>query len=157
MKAMLSAANTAGKNGSPKGKSQKAQDTGPVLPLKLNGEKRSMPAADLLGPQKVDVLEEEGRQAKEPVVIDVGGLLELPDEERFAVLSFIAGIPHYRIPTGDVLQHDLFEATLALMVGHDDMGLYQSGKVAAIEAAILLYPEGLEGACDRIAKRLREL
>src|SRR5262245_12914470 len=140
MKAMLSAANTAGKNGSPKGKFPKAMGTGPVLPLKLNGEKRSVPVADLTDSQKVDALEEECGQAKEPVVFDLGGLLELPDKERFAVLSFIAGIPHHRIRTGDALQDDLFEAALALMVDHNDMGPYQSGKLAAIEAAVLLYP-----------------
>jgi hypothetical protein len=157
MKGILPAAKPAGKQGSPKGKSEKVKDTGPVLPLKLNGEKRSVPVADLLDPQKAGALEKECSKGDKPVIAFLDDLLELPDKERWDVLNFIAGLPQYRIAVGEDRYDDLFEATLALMVGHTDMGLFKNGKMAALEAALLLYAEALDGACARVTKRLREL
>ncbi len=53
--------------------------------------------------------------------------------------------------------NSLFDATLQMLRAPDDLQGYEKSKLAAIEAAALLYPDALDGACNRILGRLREL
>ncbi|MCE9554761.1 MAG: DUF5906 domain-containing protein [Planctomycetes bacterium] len=61
-----------------------------------------------------------------------------------------------RFPDGSV-HADLFEAVLHIAEGSGDVSRGNKSLEAALEAAALVHPDGLEVACDRIAKRLREI
>jgi putative DNA primase/helicase len=135
----------------------KAETAALALRLKINCQWRSVDPAELLDDVFATTLREACATAEGPVLICLDYLLDFTDKVRWTVLDFIADLGTYRLSIGNDQHADLFEAVLSLMVDVADLKRCGNGKMAAIEAAILLFPEALEAACDRISQRLKEL
>lgn len=151
---MLSVPSSKDKN---KGKSRSAR---PVLVLQLNGRVVKLAAEDLRSDETADRLRQDIVNAPSTVGISLVHLLDVPHEDRFLAIDFLASLDANCRFYGEqkrVLGSDLFDATVQMLRGTDDLRALERSKLAAIEVAVLLYPEGLEGPCSRILARLREL
>src|SRR3954454_363930 len=91
-------------------------DAGPTLAIKIDGEVRRVPLADLLVAESANDLEKDCRQADKMPVVFLDDLLDYPDRERWAVLEFIAGLDRYRVAVDEARFDNTFEVALALLV-----------------------------------------
>jgi len=138
----------------------KPQEETPVLVLLLDGHIVKVTADDLRSDETADRLRQDIAKAPSIVHISLAHLLDVPHEDRFLAIDFLASLDANCRFYGEqkrVLGSDLFDATVQMLRGTDDLQAYERAKLAAIEVAVLQYPEGLEGACSRIQARLREL
>jgi hypothetical protein len=87
------------------------------------------------------------------------GIASWPDELRVVTLSFLASlqIAGFVADRNRAPCSSFFEAMLGLLVVNSDLGAYERANRAVLEAAVLAHSDALEGACDRVAKRLRDL
>lgn len=96
---------------------------------------------------------------KQAAVFDIRHLLAWPDAERWAVIKFLAQeCPDCAVRVNAEAEPlKLLDAVLAALVGPDDVSACKQGITAAVEAAVLVHPDGLSIACSTIAKRLEKL
>jgi hypothetical protein len=128
-----------------------------ILRFIINGESRTMSIADLLNADAAEALYSVCRSAATTPLFFFDELLSFSDRERFALLDFIGRLEHYQISIRGTLFISIFDAALGLMVGTADMKMFARAKLTALETAVLLYPEALDGACSQILGRLRDL
>jgi hypothetical protein len=136
---------------------QAADEKASKLEMRIDDEARQVNPAQLEKDEFATELHDACEESDKRVIIYLDYLLEYADRERWLVLDFVAGLTHYRIAIGKARFDNLFDAVLMMMVGNEDMALFVRGRSAALEAALLLYPDALDGACARIVDRLREL
>ena len=132
---------------------------GTNVAVECDGDRRVFDPADLLdedcngeNPLAVACV-----NAAAPPRFVINTLLNLEDEHRWALLSLIRQCNGRCTVEDESEPVPLFDAVLRLMVGHADIVRCQRGLRAAIEAAVLYYPEALEPACSRIRERMRQL
>lgn len=97
-------------------------------------------------------------EEKHPIV-HVGQLLDLSAEDRWALVDYVVSLNgsfFYRHGAKGQQHASLLTAILALMPESHDIERFARAKAAALEAAVLLYPDALEVACDLVLKRMRE-
>ena len=73
------------------------------------------------------------------------------------MLDFVAGHANCRAKVGDTPYESVFDAVLLLKPPASATSRVRSFKFAALEAAVLSYPDALDVACGRIVDRMREL
>lgn len=133
------------------------KEVGPTLTIKINKKFRHVRLAELLNSEALNQLEIDCRRAGKIPVFFLDNLLDYAERDRWTLLEFLAGLERYRIAVGEGRFANIFDAALDLLVDTNDLKSYQRAKGAALEAAVLLYAEALEGACARIVDRLRQL
>jgi uncharacterized protein (DUF927 family) len=141
-------------------KSRQSQE----VKLKIDGEIERITYKKLQDPDYCSQLTERITTTSEKIIVDLTKHSIWTREFRFILLLFLSSLPastseliRFRLGKNHGLQTDLFEVMLAGLCGNQDMQSHQNTKMAAIEAAVLKYPETLDSACDRIATRLSEL
>ncbi|WP_417381923.1 DUF927 domain-containing protein [Gimesia sp.] len=128
--------------------------------MKIDGKIESITLEKLRNPDYTHQLSGRITSALKSTNVDLSKLSDLAPKFRLELFLFLSPLTKYvkyRISKNNGFQTNLFEATLELICGNQDMSGHQNTKMAAIEAAVLEYPEVLDSACDRIAKRLTEL
>ena len=134
---------------------------GTPLIMDLHGQIETVMPAALQMEQYTQQLREQIRAAGGAPIFDLRHLLAWSDGERWAVLSFIAGLEAgYTVRHGEFGEPgDLFVAVLNAMVGDEDVARCGLGVRAAVETAAILHhqPAALPAACGRIAQRLADL
>lgn len=91
-------------------------------------------------------------------VLDICDLPRWSDADRWRALELIVACgPNVRVRSGNSEPGNLFDAIVAAMVGPSDILACERSRIAAIEAAVLVHPDAIEVACQRILDRLREL
>jgi hypothetical protein len=128
--------------------------------LWIDGQQLNLPLEQLRDDDYVENLRRKMAEAKKPITVSLKNLLDWPPKFRLNLLDFLASINvevKYRPITGQSATTDLFSAVLSRIVDNIDLDQFERGKLAALEAAVLRYPHALDGACDRIVKRLRKL
>lgn len=129
----------------------------PKLVLSIDDTERALKPERLSEPGYFDGLRARCERAKQPVVFNLNDLLELDDAQRFVILGFITDLDRYRLVVGRKSYDDLLTAVLELTPETADVAKARSYKMAALEAAVLLYPDALDVACGQIAERMRRL
>lgn len=138
----------------------KSTSNAPSLLLRIDGKTRRVSLSSLKDEEVLDDLDERIGNAKKTADISLVGLLDWPHDVRSDALKFMASLDapvKFYTGKGNRATEDLFVAALGLMVDTGDLKRFEHAKVAALEAACLLYPHALDGACDRIADRFKEL
>jgi len=129
----------------------------PTLAVHVAGERKNVDPLQLLDDDFANQFQKELESADEPAVFYLTKLLDFDDKARWGILNFISGLHRCSLKVGKGEFSDLFEAALALLTDNSNMSRYKNAKMAALEAAVVRYPDALDGACDRICKRFREL
>lgn len=94
------------------------------------------------------------------VKVQLSGIVDWPESVRLDGLIFLAehnGNIEFFAGKNKPAGTDLYNAILRAIPTNDDLNRFEAAKVAALEAAALLHPHALDGACDLLVKRLREL
>jgi hypothetical protein len=94
-----------------------------------------------------------------PATVYMKGLLDLPEDQRWAVLDFFSILnrqPRYVTRKDSRPSPDLLDAVLSLMRNGNDLVRQGAVKMAALEVAVLRHPDALEAACGKIMNRMRE-
>ena len=92
------------------------------------------------------------------ISFDLRNLHAWPDVPRYKVLALLRGIGClYSVSANGTAHANVFEATLASIVGSDDMVGHQMSMRAVTEAAALWFVDAADAAADRINERLEEL
>lgn len=139
------------------GKAGSVGECGPTLSLSVNGDKKKVSLAKLADDKYVAGLQKECDQSKEPVKVWLAPLLGLQDNERWQALDFVFTLKKCRKIVGGQGYDDLFEAVLALPVNPEELQALRCWKMAALEAAVIGYPDALDVTCNRVRDRLRKL
>jgi putative DNA primase/helicase len=139
------------------GKTKPNESRGPLLTLKIDGTKRKMPVAKLTNDEFVSALQKECDQSDDGVKVWLTHLLDFQDKERFNILDFVATLAKCRLIVEGQGFDNLFDAILALPVNSQDLQRVRRLKLAALEVAVILFPDALEVACSRVQERLRKL
>ena len=151
----------AGDSDNPPQDAPPAPIVGTPLIMDLHGQIETVMPAALQMEQYTQQLREQIRAAGGAPIFDLRHLLAWSDGERWAVLSFIAGLEAgYTVRHGEFGEPgDLFVAVLNAMVGDEDVARCGLGVRAAVETAAILHhqPAALPAACGRIAQRLADL
>lgn len=95
----------------------------------------------------------------EPVTVHLHNLLGLSEEDRWTVLSFVASLGNnieIRVGRDATAHKDLLSAVLSTVNGNMDVDHQIRCKMAALEAAVLIHPMGLEIACAHILTAFSE-
>ncbi|MCY2987631.1 MAG: DUF927 domain-containing protein [Planctomycetota bacterium] len=149
---MNSVASSHGKN--------KSKEETPVLVLAINDRRVKLTGEDLQSEETVDQVRQEVASSPDTVRVSLAYLLKASHEDRFRAIDFLVSLNvdcTFHGEQKQVLGDDLFGATLQMLRAPDDLQAYERAKLAAIETAALCYPDALDGACNRILGRLREL
>jgi len=108
-------------------------------------------------PEVLAALQKQLTECKSPRFY-VGNISSLSAEDRYDLLSLIAGARGYTVTVGtDERDFDnLFDAVLYCLDGDAGVQGCENQRRAAVEAAALCHPQALPIACARIARRMRE-
>ncbi len=131
----------------------------PLIVL-IENNRLEISAADLRDEMSTAALRERIQSSPGMVAFVLSQLLEWTDDDRWAVLDFVVGLSNtcdVRATETGPAEGNLFDVILSLMVGHEEVIRCERGRMAAVEAAALVYPDALPPACNRIQGRLREL
>ena len=129
----------------------------PHLAVTIDGRQREIEPEQLANPKYADELRNQCVAAKQPVVFQLDTLLDLDDGERLAALDLVARVDGSRVMVGGETHDDCFGAVLTLAPEPASIEHLRRYKLAALEIAILRYPDALEVACNRLLARMREL
>ncbi len=129
----------------------------PQLIISVGEVRREISGQDLVDDKVLWGLRTLCENSTELVLVSLNDLLAFDDTQRWYTLDFIAGLPRCQVRVGQNDHLNLFDAVLALLPDTSDMTRFRRGKLAALEAAVILFSDALEGACDRVRDRLREL
>jgi P4 family phage/plasmid primase-like protien len=126
--------------------------------IQLDGRWQDIRAGQLRDPDDLAALEQQLARCASPT-FHVGNISILPDDDRFELLSLIAGAHGYRITVGQDEQafDNLFDAVLHCLDGQGGVQGCENQRRAAVEAAALCHPDALPIACGRIVRRMREV
>lgn len=132
----------------------------PELIAQIGGHEQRWPITALHDAAEAEAIRQEIVDSSGSVVVQLSNVLDLPDGDRWVVLTFLADLPvgaaRYVVDDGDDAT-DLFVAVLAQMVDNSDIRRCQRGISAAVEAVALLHRDAVVPACSRIKARLDEL
>lgn len=141
-----------------------ANGKAPAQPAEMsvyfNTVNKNLALSELTDPDFANSIAAELHRATGPVQISIANVLSWPDDLRIVAFGFLASLetPVRYFPKQTCTPRDrLFDAVLDLLADNSDMTVYDRMKTAALEVAVLFYPQSLEGCCDHIARRLREL
>ena len=97
--------------------------------------------------------------APPPIRISLPHLLEWPSSSRIECFRFINSLScECRfVATPKKSFDDIFSAMLAMISDTNDLDKHQASRRAALETAAVIYPNALEGACTKLAIRLKGL
>ena len=141
----------------PNSSGKSAPGSEPTLSVVVNGENRVVNLSDLMDANFVATLDSTCRGAPKKPLFCFDQLLAHEDREQLAVLEFVTGLRRYQVMVGDNRFENAFDAVISMMVGTANMVVFTKAKLAALEAAVLTFPEALDGACNRIVAQLRDL
>ncbi|MCZ2341162.1 MAG: DUF927 domain-containing protein, partial [Bacteroidales bacterium] len=154
MKDSVQKAKQAGKSSQSNG--QDAADDAPRLTFTIGETKEKVTPARLAKDKFADALRQRCDTATS-TACNLKQLLALPDAERWLALDFLAGLKNCTFTvTGNCHDH-LFDAVLALPVKTEKTEPMRNWKLAALEAAVLCYPDALDIACNRVRERMRAM
>lgn len=133
----------------------------PCLVLKIQGSVRYLTPDELQDDETVNELREQCIQANVPVEVSLANLLNQSPATRVGCLDLIASLTcrcrFHPIRNAKQTYNEPLLAILSLMVPPSDLDRYERAKSAALEWAVIRYPAALEGPCQQIVARLREL
>jgi putative DNA primase/helicase len=145
----------------PQAEAGTAPAPGEIL-IRCNENERTITPADLLFEEGAEcaAIDEFCQSGGCPPVFVLTPLLDWDDSARWELFKFIvqvSGVCEAEVD-GEVRQFaSLFEAVLALLEDHENIERCVRGQYAAVEAAVLVYPNDLEIATSKIAKHFKIL
>ena len=148
-----------GDNTPPRGQTPPGSRQSPLIVL-VDGHCHEIHPADLLDDLSATSLRAQFRGTSQTIVFVLVHLLDWDDEQRQAVLIFVAEFGdrcEVRAQREALAVGNLFDTVLTFMVGAADIARFERGRKAAIEVAALVHPGALTPACNRILERLQEL
>jgi hypothetical protein len=125
------------------------------LMYKIGKKAQTVDGAKLLEPDDRDALRDE--LADSTVVFDLDDLLDYDDPIRFAVIDLMAPLKTARFQVSEQLYQNLLDGVLAHSPVADDVARIRNYKLAALEVAVIGFPDALELVCGRLASRMKEM
>jgi hypothetical protein len=130
------------------------------LAVHIDGKELKLPLDRLADDEFATATEESIASADKRVIVSLTALLIWPPEQRLTAIDFLASVKAeltFYVGRKRPKANSLFDAVLALLVDTQDLARFSTAKSAALETAVIMHEDALDGACDRIAKRYREL
>ena len=129
-------------------KSKRRKDEPTALVIEIDGKQRKLTTKHLQDDEELDDVDKSCKIASTPVKVSLTHLMQLSGSDRIRCLSLLHSLTckckyfaHNTMVSGDLL-----EAVYSLVVDHSNLDLHQTSKIAALEAAVICYPNALDAA-----------
>ncbi len=127
--------------------------------IKIDGKTKKISLSDLKNKDYRDELDNQIKTAKE-VKVSLSNLYDWDESYRLDAFLFLAEhdkkVSYFQGKKKPSVSN-LFDSVLSMMTGSDDLTKYEIGKIVSLEVAALMHPTALDGVCDKIANRMKEL
>lgn len=133
--------------------------THPHVTVRINGEDSSLEPCELTAEQDLAQHRSDLQDAGGTIRFTIHELLLWPDDARYGLFTLIVDTSSYEVVIHGNAQvfENLFMACLVALEHSPNVERSVRGKRAALEAATLVHPNGLEFACQQLHERLSNL